>query len=175
MKKSGKLAASAVCMAFGIILPIVFHITGIAGSIFLPMHIQVMIAGLFAGARMGLIVGACTPVLSSLITGMPPVMPTLPIMAPELAAYGCMGGYLHHRCHLPVWAALIGAMIAGRGAAVLGAFLLVSVLNIQLSPLVYITGAVVKGLPGIVLQLVIVPLIVNRLERIFYTAAKDGM
>lgn len=103
-----------------------------------------------------------------------PVMPTLPIMAPELAAYGCMGGYLHHRCHLPVWAALIGAMIAGRGAAVLGAFLLVSVLNIQLSPLVYITGAVVKGLPGIALQLVIVPLIVSRLERIFYTAAKDG-
>ena len=167
-QQSGKLAASAVCIAFGIVFPIVFHMTGIGGSIFLPMHIPVMIAGLFLGMRWGLVVGGFTPVLSSLLTGMPPVLPILPIMAAELAAYGCLGGFLYRDRHFSIWLALLGAMVAGRVAAVLVAFFMVSMFNLNLHPLVYITGAVVDGLPGIALQIVLVPMIVNRLEKAFY-------
>lgn len=173
MSNIGKLVAGAVCISFGIVLPITFHMVGAAGSIFLPMHIPVMIAGLFLGPRMGLIVGAFTPVLSSLLTGMPPAVPILPVMVAELATYGCFGGYLYRQHRLPLWAALIAAMVAGRGAAVLAAFCMVSMLNVTLSPFVYITGAVIKGLPGILLQIAIVPVLVNRLENAFYRTSPE--
>lgn len=167
MSHTGKLVASGVCTAFGVILPFLFHIFGAAGSVFLPMHIPVMIAGLLLGTRWGLLVGGMTPVLSNLLTGMPPAIPVLPVMAAELAVYGWMGGYLHQERRLPLWPALIGAMVAGRAAAMLAAFCIVSLLHVTLSPFVYITGAIVQGLPGIALQLAVVPVFVDKLERAF--------
>lgn len=175
MKQSGRVVASAVCIAFGVVLPIAFHMTGIAGSILLPMHVPVMIAGLFLGIRSGLLVGGFTPIISCLITGMPPILPILPIMVAELATYGFIGGYLYRERHLPIWAALLGAMVTGRIAAVLGAFVMVNMVNINLSPFFYITGAVVKGLPGIVLQFIIIPMIVGRLEKAFYRTSMKVM
>lgn len=175
MNQSGRVAASAVCVAFGVALPMVFHIVGMAGSILLPMHIPVMIAGLFLGTRPGLLVGGFTPVISCLLTGMPPMMPLLPIMMAELAAYGCVGGYLYRERHLPIRAALLGAVAAGRIVAASGAFMMASMLNIDLSPFFYVTGAVIKGLPGIVLQFILVPMIVNRLEKVFYRTSMSKM
>lgn len=88
--------ACAVCIAFGVVLPIVFQMAGAAGSIFLPMHIPVMIAGLFIGAEAGFIVEIISPILSSLMTGMPALMPVLPLMVVELGLYGAVGSYLHY-------------------------------------------------------------------------------
>lgn len=94
----GKMGASAVFVAFGMILPVMFHFVGAIGSIFLPMHIPVLMAGLFLGPVSGLTVGVMTPMLSSLLTGMPPLMPVLPLMPLELAVYGALSGYLYRAC-----------------------------------------------------------------------------
>jgi len=81
-----------VFISLGVLLPIAFHAVGAMGSVFLPMHIPVLMAGLLMGPVIGAGVGALTPVCSSLLTGMPPLMPTLPIMIPELIAYGAVAG-----------------------------------------------------------------------------------
>ena len=44
-----KLVSCALCIAIGVLLPMAFHVIPNAGSIFLPMHIPVLICGLFCG------------------------------------------------------------------------------------------------------------------------------
>lgn len=160
------MVLSALCVAFGILIPALFHMFGTAGSIFLPMHIPVLLAGFLLGSRNGLLVGVLTPILSSLLTSMPPLFPILPIMVFELAVYGFTGGYFYHACKMSVFKSLLAAMAAGRIAAMAGAFLLMYGLGVKLSPLFYVSGAIVTGLPGIVLQLLLVPLLVYRLETV---------
>lgn len=174
MSYAGNLLESALCIAFGVLLPILFHMFGIAGAIFLPMHIPVLIAGLLLGSRQGSIVGLTTPLLSSLFTGMPPVMPVLPVMMPELAVYGYTAGYLYENRRLPLTFALIGAMVAGRVAAMLMAYGMAVSLNIHLQPMTYVTGAVIQGVPGIVVQLVLIPVLVSRLRKIRNRTSMEG-
>ena len=83
-------------IAIGIILPMVVHMSGINGAIFLPMHIPVLISGLILGSSLGLIVGIISPTLNHIITGMPPI-PILWIMLVELAVYGLVSGYLYRK------------------------------------------------------------------------------
>ena len=69
-----KLVMAAMCVALGIVLPMAFHTIQNAGSIFLPMHIPVLICGLLCGWQYGLICGILAPVLSSLFTGIPGIL-----------------------------------------------------------------------------------------------------
>jgi hypothetical protein len=87
------ITGTALLLALGVMLPLVFHAFPLGGRIFLPMHLPTFIAGLVLGPLSGLIVGAGSPVLSALITG----RPTVPYMIPmlfELAAYGVVAGLL---------------------------------------------------------------------------------
>ncbi len=72
--KSKKIVLSAIFIAFGIIMPMIFHTVNLAGTIFLPMHIPVLIAGFLLGPTCGALVGIITPIL----TGMPPIIPMMP-------------------------------------------------------------------------------------------------
>lgn len=164
-----RLVASAVLVAFGVLLPMAFHLVGALGPVFLPMHIPVLAAGLLLGPASGLAVGLAAPLASSLLTGMPPLFPVLPVMACELAMYGLAAGYLYRRRGLPLLAALVAAMVCGRAAAGLAAWGLAALFAVKLKPLYFVTGAVVTGLPGIAVQLVVVPLLVGRLQGIFDT------
>ncbi len=40
-----RLIVSGVLMAFGLVIPMAFHGAGMAGPIFLPMHIPVLVGG----------------------------------------------------------------------------------------------------------------------------------
>ena len=93
-----KLVMAAMCVALGIVLPMAFHTIQNAGSIFLPMHIPVLICGLLCGWQYGLICGILAPVLSSLFTGMPPAA-ILPAMLCELAVYGLITGICVYGIH----------------------------------------------------------------------------
>ena len=152
----------AVFVAIGVLLPIAFHAVGAMGSVFLPMHIPVLLAGLLLGPVVGASVGALTPICSSLLTGMPPAFPTLPIMLAELAAYGWVSGYARRRAKL--WTALIAALLSGRIAAGLMLWGLAHWVNLQWTPWGYLTLTLAKGLPGLIIQLIFIPLIVRRLE-----------
>ena len=95
--KTKKIILSGIFIAFGIILPMFFHTFNMAGSIFLPMHIPVLIGGFLLGPLYGGLVGLLTPILSGFMTGMPPLVPVMPIMAFELCAYGVISGFLFEK------------------------------------------------------------------------------
>ncbi|WP_293718539.1 ECF transporter S component [uncultured Phascolarctobacterium sp.] len=161
---SVNLTRSALLIAAGLILPLLLHTLGAAGSIFLPMHIPVLLAGFCLGPYCGLAVGLLTPALSSLLTGMPPLLPVLPLMLAELGVYGWCGGYLYQRRRWPLWLALPAAMLAGRLASLFVLALCASALGIHLPAWSYATAGLITGLPGIVIQLILIPLILKRVN-----------
>jgi len=157
---------AGVFIGMGVLLPMAFHAFGL-GRTFLPMHIPVLVAGLLCGPVCGLMTGLVTPLLSSVLTGMPPMapMPTAQMMVFELGAYGLLAGVLSQTARLEIIPSLIGAMIGGRlvyGA--LGALVL-PLLGFNQIPLLYpVTAGLVTGIPGVLLQLVVVPPAVRLLQ-----------
>ena len=159
---------TALCIAMGLVLPMAFHVIPNAGSIFLPMHIPVLLCGLLCGPYYGLLCGLLVPVLSSVLTGMPPA-PVLPGMICELAVYGAISGFMAKKVHLKnelasVYVQLLTAMIAGRILyGILNALVFMSG-NYSLS--IFIGTAFVTALPGIIIQLLFLPGIVLILNKV---------
>lgn len=163
-----RLVYAGLFVAFGLLLPMLFHALGMGGTVFLPMHIPVLLAGLALGPALGSAVGLLTPLLSFVLTGMPPVAPPiLPMMMVELAVYGLVAGWLMgrnaRRAWAP-WAAMLAAMAAGRVALGLAAAGAVHLAGFQADPVDYVLGSVVAGFPGVLLQLVLVPALYRLLK-----------
>lgn len=164
MYSAKKMTFSALFLAFGLIVPQAFHLFGGTGPVFLPMHIPVLLAGFFLGGPSGAIIGLVTPILSSLVTAMP-VPPILYFMMAELTAYGFLAGFLYKSKKNSIYVALIGAMIGGRIILAAAVTLLQPLLGLKLSPMVYLSGALLNGIPGMILQLILIPGLVKLLER----------
>ena len=160
-----QIAAAGLFVAFGLVLPMMFHAVGL-GSTFLPMHIPDLLAGFMLDAPVALVVGAMTPFLSSMFTGMPPAFPVMPYMVFELATYGFVTSYLYRKLNLNVYVSLIGSMICGRIVAGIVVWALTMLFAARLpAPIAFIASSVVTGLPGIVIQLVFIPAVVVALEK----------
>ena len=147
-------------------LPIAFHAFGMGGRIFLPMHIPVLLAGFLVGPGSGLIVGILAPGLSHMLTGMPPTY-AVPLMSLELPLYGLVAGIAYNRLKINIYIALIAAMLVGRimfgvGLLVLGLFM---DLPYDAATFFSTGGAIITGLPGIAIQIVLIPLIVAAARR----------
>jgi riboflavin transporter FmnP len=160
-----QMILTAIFIAVGFILPMFFHMLGMSGAIFLPMHIPVLFGGLLLGWRSGLIIGVVTPLLTSLFTGMPPIFPQALIMTVELGLYGMVGGYFYRSKKKPLFAALLLAMLAGRLGTALVLGLFAGILGIHMSPFIYLTMSLVEGLPGIVIQLCFIPILMEYLNK----------
>ena len=166
MKNVRNLVMCELCIALGLVLPLAFHAVPNAGQIFLPMHIPVLLSGLICGPLFGLICGALTPLLSSLMTGMPGAA-ILPGMMCELATYGLVGGLLARLDIKPraagIYVSLVGAMLCGRLVA--GALNALIFRAGSYSLAMWVSASFVTALPGIVIQLIAIPLVVAALER----------
>ncbi len=167
MNHTKNLIMTALCIALGIVLPVAFHSIPNAGSIFLPMHIPVLLCGLICGPYYGLACGVLAPLLSSLITGMPP-MGYLPGMLCELAVYGLVSGILlrvvntkHNIAN--IYISLIGAMICGRVTYGILNSLIFQAGDYSLQ--IWLTSAFVTSIPGIVIQLIVIPILVFALQK----------
>ena len=161
-----KIVFTAVCAALCVVLPMAFHTIQNAGTIFLPMHIPVLLCGLMCGWPFGFICGLMGPLLSSLLTGMPPAA-MLPSMMVECAAYGCVTGAMMCLVHTrkPVadlYISMVTAMVAGR---VLAGFAKSLILSPGTAPFAWVTTSLVAGIPGIIIQLILIPLVVMSLTR----------
>lgn len=168
MNRTKQLVTTAMCVALGIVLPMAFHFVPNAGSILLPMHLPVLLCGLVNGPVWGLVAGIATPALSSMMTGMPPAI-YLPSMLFELAGYGLVAGLmmkmlLKKRNMRTVYIALIAAMLVGRILYGLSNALIFRVGAYSLE--VWFAAAFTTALPGIVLQLVVIPPVVMALQKI---------
>jgi len=162
---------TVVFVLLAVFTPWVFHQFHLAGPTFLPMHIFVLAAGLLFGWRAGLVVGLFTPLASYAISGMP-VLAILPQIVVELSVYGLVTGILRERFNLRVIWSLIGAVIAGRLALLLVVSIIYlgrevySPLGVGANPLAVLWSVIKLGWPGIVIQLVSIPLIMKLLERL---------
>lgn len=160
-----KLVFTAVCAALCLVLPMAFHSVPNAGSIFLPMHIPVLLCGLVCGWPYGLVCGLIGPAISSL-TGMPP-MAMLPSMMVECAAYGAVTGlmmkFVRTRSAVAdLYISMITAMLLGRTVAGLAKAL---IFTPGTPAFVWVTTSLVTGVPGIVIQLVVMPAVVFALTK----------
>lgn len=161
------LVLAALMLALAYILP---NFTGNIpqiGSMLLPMHLPTILCGFLCGGPWGAAVGFLAPLMRSLILTMPPMYPTAVAMAFEMAAYGFVSGVLYRR--LPktlagIYAALIGAMVCGRVVwGVVTALLLLNGEGFTLAA--FIAGAFTNAIPGIILQLVAIPVVVLALQK----------
>ncbi|MCX6827809.1 MAG: ECF transporter S component [candidate division Zixibacteria bacterium] len=161
-----KAAHSALYLALAILLPIIFHQFGIAGRIILPMHIPVLLCGFIVGPVAGMMIGLLAPTLSYFLTGMPPLY-AVPLMTLELPLYGLIAGLAYCKMRLNIYLTLIIAMVFGRLAFALGLVVLGRFIDLPYGPLQFFAagGAMVAGLPGIILQLLIIPPMVAAVNR----------
>ena len=164
--RTNKLILTSLFIACGLLLPLAFHTFGMGGRTFLPMHLPVFMGGMLLGSFPGFIIGALTPLLSCLLTGMPPLIPSLPMMIVELALFGLVSGFMYHEKHQNIYLSLVSAMIAGRLGAAFVLMLFSDMLGIHLHPLTYVAATFMTGIAGVIFQLVFIPILVKRLEKI---------
>lgn len=167
MSNISKCAVTAVNIALCIVLPFALHAIPNAGSVLCPMHIPVLLCGLMCGWPYGLACGLIGPALSSLVTGMPPVA-MLPQMMLECAVYGFTAGLLFRLVQtkyrvLNLYISLVAAMLLGRLVAGAAAALLFARATMTFN--IFFTSYFVVSLPGIVLQLLLIPAIVMALSK----------
>ena len=166
--KTLRIALSGMCLAFAYVLPFLTGQIPEIGSMLCPMHLPVLLCGFLCGWQWGLTVGLIAPLLRSLILGMPVLFPMAVCMALELATYGAVAGLMHQILprKLPfLYCALLTAMLAGRlvwGAAM---FLFLGFGGTSFSFSAFLAGAFTNAIPGIVLQILLIPFLVMLLER----------
>ncbi len=157
----------ALMLALGLVLPFLTGQIPEIGSQLCPMHLPVLLCGFLCGWKYGLGVGFIVPLLRSALFGMPVMYPAALAMAFELGTYGMVAGWLwqvsKYQCTKALYRCLMAAMLAGR---LVWGLVMTLLLGLgQFTWQMFLGAAFVTTLPGIILQLVLVPLIMVGLRR----------
>ena len=162
------LVLSAMFLALALVLPFFTGQIPQVGGMLLPMHLPVFLCGLICGWQYGLAVGFVTPLLRLALFSMPPLL-TAVAMAFELAAYGGIAGFLYSRarwqCVLSLYRCLLAAMVGGRLVWAAARVVMTGVAGEPFTWQIFLTGALLNAIPGIVLQLVFIPAVMVALDR----------
>jgi len=164
-----KLVWASFLLILGIILPRLINLAGsqMLGNLISPMHIPVFLSGLILGPFYGALVGFITPLFSTLVFAMPPMMPPIAVlMAFELAAFGLVTGYLYSNKSYNMYLSLIAAMILGRLVYGLALVAVGPLFGFNPPFIPFMQGAFLTGIPGIVIQLVVIPPIIEKIRPI---------
>ncbi len=168
MNSTRKLTLSAFFICLGLILPFLTAQIKELGTMLTPMHFPVLIGGFVCGPMVGLGIGIITPLLRSVLFQMPILFPSAFAMAFELGTYGLLAGWLMRQFKNQPWGvygALIAAMAGGR---IVWGCVMAVIMNIQgnvYTMSMFMSGAILNSLPGILLQLVLIPLLLHALNR----------
>lgn len=164
-----KLAISAMFLAIGLVLPFLTGQIRQIGNMMLPMHLPVLLCGLICGWQYGLEIGLILPVLRYFLFGMPQLYPTAIAMSVELATYGLVVGlvYSHSRwqCVISLYRAMLIAMVSGRIVWGITMLLMLGVGENGFTWVAFTAGAFFNAIPGIVIQLVLIPAVMVALNR----------
>lgn len=168
-KTTKNITLSAMFMAVGMVLPFLTGQIQQIGNMLLPMHLPVFLCGLICGWQYGAVVGFILPLLRSVIFGMPPLFPTAAAMAFELATYGLVAGLLYGRsrwqCVVALYRSIIVAMLAGRIVWGVVQIVLLGFSGSAFTWQMFMAGALLNSIPGIVMQLILIPAIMVALNR----------
>jgi len=165
-----KMILSGLLLALGLLLPFLTGQIPTIGKMLLPMHIPVLLTGFVCGWPYGLIVGLICPVLRSGLFGMPPMMNAL-AMTFELAAYGFAAGLLYKllpKRNVYIYVALLASMLFGRIIWAGASLVIYRLSGSAFTWEMFLAGAFINALPGIVLQIVLIPAIVMALKKSGY-------
>jgi len=166
--RTRKLTFSALYLAIALVLPFITGQIPEIGAMLSPMHIPVLLCGFVCGWPWGLAVGLIAPMLRSVLFGMPTMYPTAIAMTFELAVYGALTGILYRLLPRKTWsvyAALILAMIGGRLVWGAAQYVLLLARGTAFTPELFLAGAVINAIPGIILHIVLIPVLVIVLEK----------
>lgn len=166
-----KMILAALFLALAYILPFLTGQIPEIGAMLCPLHIPVLLCGFFCGWPWGLVVGFIAPLLRSLTLGMPPFFPTAICMSLELAAYGAVAGLMHKllpRKKPYIYCSLLTAMIIGRLVWGVAMFACLGINGGQFTFAAFLAGAFTNAIPGIIVQIVLIPILVMMLESRVY-------
>ena len=168
MKTTYKLVFSAMFLAIGIILPFFTGQIPQIGNLFLPMHFTIFLCAFICGWQYGTTVGFILPLLRSFMFGAPILYPNAIAMSLELCIYGLVAGLIYHtvkhRNIFSVYLSMISAMICGRGVWGFAQFLLLGVKAEDFTLQMFTSAAFINAVPGILLQLILIPAIISVLN-----------
>ena len=163
-----RLVLSAMFLAIGLILPFFTGQIQQIGNMLLPMHIPVLLCGLLCGWQYGALVGATLPLLRFALFGMPMLYPNALAMAVELCVYGLAIGFIYGMFKkqnlIAVYISLVIAMILGRVVWGGSMTVLLSMKDSAFTFTAFLAGAVLNAIPGIILQLLLIPAIMTSLH-----------
>ncbi len=163
-----RMIFAAMFLAIALVLPFLTGQIPMFGKMLCPMHIPVLLCGFFCGPWLGAAVGIIAPIFRSLIFGMPQLFPEGIAMCFELCTYGLIAGSLYN--FLPkkpifVYVSLIGAMLTGRAVWGIVRVILYGVAHVPFGWMAFLSSAFLKAFPGIVLQIILIPLLVIALRK----------
>ncbi len=175
MKKSLSalsLVLGALFLALALVLPFLTGQIPEIGSMLCPMHLPVLLAGFVCGGPIAAVVGVTAPLLRFLMFGMPPIYPVGLAMAFELLTYGLVSGMLYNRVFkkknaVSVYASLLVAMAAGRVIWGIVRLILAGIGGQagSFTFAAFISGAITTAVPGIIVQIILIPIIVLALRK----------
>ena len=164
-----KLVLTALCAALCLVLPFFTGQIKQIGNMLLPMHLPVFLCGLICSWKYGLVLGFIMPIMRSAIFHMPVMYPNAVAMAFELATYGLVAGYLYgrskYKCTKALYKSILSAMVAGRVVWGITEVILLGISGEMFTLSAFVAGAFLKAVPGIIIQLVLIPAIMVALGK----------
>jgi len=155
------MVMNAVIMALALSLPVVFHLVGL-GNKFLPMLLPLLLNGFLSPTQWAVAVAGATPLVSALLTGMPPLYPPVfAVLSAEAMVLAGLAGFLYRATKRRLLPSLITAITCGRLTAFVLSWLLAR--QFELPPALTSAAILIQGLPGVGLQLLVVPLVLRAL------------
>lgn len=170
------LVTASICLALCMVLPFLTGQIPSIGSALAPMHLPVLLCGFLCGPLYAALVGAAAPLIRFALFGMPPLFPTGIAMCFELATYGLVAGLLYRRLPRRAWSvylSLVTAMVAGRIIWGIAQVILLGTAGKAFTWAMFLAGAVTNAVPGMLVQLVLVPVLVLAIERAVPSARRQ--
>ena len=169
-----KMILAAMFLALAYVMPFLTGQIPEIGAMLCPLHIPVILCGFICGWPWGLLVGFIAPLLRGVTLGMPPLFPSAVCMAFELATYGAVSGLMHRilpRKKPFIYCSLLTSMIIGRLVWGLAMYICMGINGGSFTFAAFLSGAVVNAIPGIVVQIMVIPVLVmmvveKRIEKI---------
>lgn len=162
-----RLAVSALLLALCLILPFVTGQIPEIGNMLCPMHIPVLLCGFLCGWQYGAVTGFIAPLLRSFLFASPPLFPQAVSMAFEILTYGAVSGLLSKKLpdkNICIYFNLIISMLSGRVVWGIVRFIIQGLGYTEFSFNLFLAGAFSNAVPGIIIQLIVVPVVVIALK-----------
>jgi thiamine transporter ThiT len=176
-KKLLRMVLAAFFLALAYVMPFLTGQIPEIGSMLCPMHLPILLCGFVCGWPWGLIVGLVAPVFRSLLTGgFPPMFPTAVCMAFELATYGAIAGLMHKilpKKKISIYCSLVIAMLLGRLVWGVAMMICMGASGGTFTFAAFLAGAITNAIPGIIVQLILVPILVVLIEKSKFISLRD--